>query len=297
MPTEPRGDEAAWTVLKTVQWTVAYFKRQGLESPRVDAETLLAHTLGCQRIDLYLRHDQPLNSDELRDFKQSIKRRSQHEPVAFITGEKEFWSLRFQVTPDVLIPRPDTECLVEHALRHLPDADTVANTLLELGTGSGAISVVLAHERPRLRCLATDRSWLPVQTARNNARHHRVEDRLTFMVGHWLEALTADRHLFDIIVTNPPYIRTGDLERLPTDIYQFEPIVALDGGQDGLGAIRQIVSQAHRRLKAGGVLFIEIAHDQCSAVADLVRQVDAYDHIVCHKDLGGHDRVVQIHKR
>ncbi|MFZ1986644.1 MAG: peptide chain release factor N(5)-glutamine methyltransferase [Desulfatitalea sp.] len=298
MPTDGRTDRSPWTVLKALQWTADYFKQKGLDTFRTDAETLLAHALHCQRIDLYLHHDQPLNEDERARFKELIQRRIRHEPVAYIVGAKEFWSLPLRVTPAVLIPRPDTECLVETALKHLPLGASVQGTdILELGVGSGAVLVALAHERPECRCLASDCSWPAIQLARDNARQNGVADKIHFFMGRWMAALRPWPGLFDMVLSNPPYIRSGDIGRLAPEIRLFEPVGALDGGPDGLAHITTIIAEAHRHLKPNGLLLLEIGFDQRDAVQALARQWDAYEPITFHKDYAGHARVAQLRKK
>ncbi|MDA8141870.1 MAG: peptide chain release factor N(5)-glutamine methyltransferase [Desulfobacteraceae bacterium] len=297
MPNDAKSGLPPWTVLKILQWTTAYFKQHDLDTPRIDAEILLAHALRCQRIDLYLRHDQPLNEAELADFKLLIKRRIQKEPVAYIVGFKEFWSLRFNVTAGVLIPRPDTECLVEKALSLLPARDNSAQAnILELGVGSGAIIVALAHERPTCRYWASDISWAAIQTARQNANLNRVGQSINFFVTNWFEAVSCNCIQFDLIVTNPPYIASNDIAGLSPDIRDFEPLRALDGGPDGLKEIRLIVHQAYKHLKPGGWLLIEIGFDQREAVQEIIQQFDGYNRPEFHRDLGGQDRVAMLQR-
>lgn len=287
-----------WTVLEILRWTTDYFKRHDIESPRADAEVLLAHCIECERIDLYLRFDQPLNSDELSIFKQLIKRRSQHEPIAYIIGYKEFWSLPFKVSPDVLIPRPDTECLVETALQYLTDPSIgPIRDVLELGVGSGAVVVSLAHEKRDCRYWASDLSWPAMHMATVNARHNGVASNIRFFVGCWLDAIRSDAMSFDMILSNPPYIPTAEIKRLAPDIHRFEPVTALDGGADGLDKIRTILTMGHHYLKPGGCLFLEIGFDQGEAVSEIVSETDAYDQILFHRDYSGHTRVAQMRKR
>lgn len=293
MSNDDRSVEPPWTILKILQWTAGYFKQRGIESPRPAAEILLAHTLKCNRIDLYLNHDQPLHSRELTDFKQLIQRRIQREPVAYITGIKEFWSLDFKVTPDVLIPRPETEGLVEAALGHL-SGDKIR--MLELGCGSGAISVALAHERPNWSCLALDLSEKAIGIARLNAHMHLPEDRIGFMVGRWFDAIGYQKVGYELIVSNPPYIPSDRLPVLEAEIHQYEPLVALDGGRDGLAGIKHIVKNAPPYLKPGGLLLLEIGHDQGAEVAALGRETGAYDHICVEKDFAGHDRIARLER-
>jgi release factor glutamine methyltransferase len=298
MPTEGPAGTASWTVLKTLQWTADYFKRNALENPRMDAEILLAHTLQCRRIDLYVHHDQPLSEDELTRFRHLIKRRLNREPVAYIAGAKEFWSLRLQVNPAVLIPRPDTECLVETAMKYIPgQATTPPCRILELGVGSGAVTVALARERPACRYWAMDRSPQAVHIARNNARCHEVDHLVRFFAGQWLDAVAPGRCLFDMILSNPPYIPTSAIAALAPEIRCFEPGEALDGGPDGLREIDRIISQAHDRLKPGGVLLLEIGFDQRKGVEGLAQSCGAYEPPLFLKDYGGHDRVVHLKKR
>lgn len=292
MSNEDHPSAGPWTVLKTLQWTTGFFKKHGLENPRSDAEILLAHTLDCARIDLYLNHDQPLQDRELGRFKQLIQRRSRREPVAYITGIKEFWSLDFKVTPDVLIPRPETEGLVEAALQIWEGKETIR--VLELGTGTGIISVALAHERPDWVFLATDVSAAAVEVARCNARNHLPENRIVFMVSHWFEAIGEHAGFFDCIVSNPPYICREELESLQPDIRGYEPVLALDGGAEGLDSITHIIDKAPDYLNPGGVLLLEIGYNQGAAVEKLGRRRGCYDDIAVAKDYGGHDRVARL---
>jgi release factor glutamine methyltransferase len=292
----PRNDQAAappWTILRAIQWTADYFRKHRIENPRSDAEILLAHTLDYQRIDLYLRHDQPLCAKELARFKALIRRRALREPVAYILGEKEFWSLAFVVTPDVLIPRPETERLVEAALSLYPDEPGIR--VLELGTGSGIISVALAHERPGWRFLATDISPKAIEIARVNACRHLDKDRIAFVVGNWFDAID-DTVAFDLIMSNPPYIVSDLITAIEPDIYGYEPITALDGGADGLDDLSLIINSACRHLKPGGSLIVEIGYDQGVSVAALGKACGEYDQIVTEKDYSGHDRLVRLRK-
>jgi len=291
------AESEQWPILKTLHWTVDYFNRHALDSPRIDAEILLAHALGCERIDLYMRHDQPLNADELSVFKGLIRRRAVREPVAYITGIKEFWSLPFQVTPAVLIPRPDTERLVEMALSLLNEGDFGDRArILELGVGSGAVTVALAHEYKSGRFWALDRSWPAVCVARHNAGRNGVDHRIHFFIGDWMASLASDCEPFDMIVTNPPYVRTADIDTLSDDIRRFEPVTALDGGQDGMDAIRIILEQSHRHLRRGGVLLTEIGHDQREAVSGHMQRRGIYQSVEFFKDYGGNDRVAVLRR-
>lgn len=283
-----------WTILKLLQWTTDFLKKHGIDNPRPDAEILLAHSLKCERIDLYLRHDQPLNAEELRQFKPLIQRRAQREPVAYITGMKEFWSLEFKVTTDVLIPRPETEGLVELALQYGSEND--ACRVLELGTGSGIISVALAHERPGWKLWASDISVKAIDVARFNASKQLQVDRIEFSVGRWFDAIDGKKDFFDLIVSNPPYISRRDLTRLAPDISRYEPSQALDGGSDGLDCITTIIETACAYMKPGGWLILEIGYDQGASAQALGQAHGAYDRITIEKDLSGHDRLALFRK-
>ena len=289
MSNENHSLTGLWTILSTLQWTADFFRRQGVPSARSTAEVLLSHCLACERIDLYLRYDQPLQADELARFKTLIQRRQRREPDAYIIGRREFWSLLFQVNPDVLIPRPETECLVETALARQPAHDPIE--VLELGTGSGAVCVALAHERPSWRIKATDISDKALDIARRNADHLLGDHRISFLKGSWFEPLGEYRHFFDLVVSNPPYIVHKDLDGLAPEVSRFEPTIALDGGGDGLSCLKHIIQTAPDYLKPEGLLILEIGHDQAAAVTALGRRGGAYRTIDISKDYSGQDRV------
>ncbi len=276
--------------MRLLRWTSAYFSKFGIDTPRVDAEVLLAHCLGINRIDLYLRHDQPLEKDELFRFKQVIRRRVRREPVAYITGRREFWSIDLKVSSQVLIPRPETELLVEHAQEMMAGRQAVR--VLELGTGSGAICLALATLNPDWWIVGSDISFKAVALARSNAMDHDLANRVAFMVADWTAAIDPIGPGFDLVISNPPYIKSADLEELEPEIRLFEPRIALDGGQNGLECIEQIVKKAESHLKADGFLMLEIGHDQQQEVESLLRDRSAYHQVYSLKDYGGHWRVV-----
>ena len=251
--------EEQWNVLKVLQWTMEYFKGKGFEQPRADAEVLLAHALGMERVQLYLNHDKPLSPEELTRFRGLVRRRAAYEPTQYITGKQEFWSLEFEVTPAVLIPRPETEVLVERALEI---AEHKPGLVLDLGTGSGAIAVALAHERSGLRIIAADKSWSAIQVARSNAVRNGVAERISFVVMDLFEAIAA-RPLFDLIVSNPPYVSDAELLDLAPEIANYEPDSALrGGGKVGLALIRKILEGFSACLKPQGSFLMEIGMGQ-----------------------------------
>jgi release factor glutamine methyltransferase len=284
--------ETPWTILKLLQWTFSYFNSHKIEGARASAEILLANALGLKRIDLYLRYDQPLGREELATFKTLIKRRVKMEPVAYIIGNKEFWSLDLDVTKDVLIPRPDTECLVEQALAYLPGKDSNALwNILELGTGSGAIILSMATQQPQHRYFASDLSEKALRVAKVNAEKNHLSEVIFFFVGDWLYPIKNNIRNFDMIVSNPPYIPTHVIAGLEPEIAFYEPRIALDGGKDGLDSLRVIINQAPSFLKPAGYLILEIGYDQKQKISNIVNNCGKYESVHIVKDYGGHDRV------
>jgi release factor glutamine methyltransferase len=281
-----------WTILSILEWTTGYFRTHAIDSPRLDAEILLAHSLGLRRIDLYLRYDQPLGADERAAFKALVKRRAAREPVAYIVGRREFWGLDLRVGPEVLTPRPETERLVETALAFLGGCETPR--VLDLGTGSGCIALALAHNCARARVFATDVSRPALVAARENTLRHDLADRVQLAAGKDLEMIAPPRARFDLIVSNPPYIPTAAIETLAPEVRDYEPRGALDGGADGLAVYRRVVPAAAACLRPGGELILEIGWDQRAAVTQLARSTGLYRDIRCVADYGGRDRVVRL---
>jgi len=287
-----------WTLIKLIQWATAYFDAHHIDSPRATAEILLAHTIGAKRIDLYLRYDQPLNSDELNRFKTLIKRRTNREPVAYIVGRKEFWSMDLEVNTSVLIPRPETECLVERALESLAAGPNPGRkSILELGTGCGAVVLALASENSRHSYVGTDISSDAVRVARRNSMRHGMGAKIRFIIADWFAPFDAKSGQFDLIVSNPPYIRSGDLKRLQPEIHAYEPVVALDGAKDGLRYLRHIIQCAYLYLKPAGALLLEMGHDQQALLKQIINACGQYENAQFYKDYSGHDRIVSIRKR
>lgn len=297
MQNQPKNRESQWTILKLLKWTTAYFKSHNIENPRASSEILLAHALNLRRIDLYLRYDQPLVRRELDQFKATIKKRIKKEPVAYIVGRKEFWSMDMALNRNVLIPRPETECLVEAVLDEFPqESISGPRRILELGTGSGAIILALASQRAKDIFFASDRFYQILELAKQNAKRHHLDGRIQFFCGSWLSPVSADGPPFDIIVSNPPYIKTGQIDKLQPEIHLYEPRLALDGGADGLFCLRQIIETAHLFLSGNGSLFLEIGYDQKDEVQKIADTCGRYKFVAFTKDYGGNDRVVQIRK-
>jgi release factor glutamine methyltransferase len=253
--------------------------------------------LELKRIDLYLRYDQPLNEVELAQYKRLIKKRIQREPVAYIMGYKEFWSMDMAVCKDVLIPRPETECLVEQVLNYLPEiSGSDPWKVLDLGTGSGAIILSLMSERPGHQFFASDYSLKSIEIAHKNSRTFGFDNMVNFFLGDWFAPLRSHLFPFDLIVSNPPYIETYLLPTLAPEIYHFEPITALDGGKEGLSSIRNIIDQSPGFLKPGGYLFLEIGYDQLKSVNAIAKKNGRYESVYFTTDYSGNDRVAIMRK-
>lgn len=294
----PANDQS-WTILRLLTWSHHYLKDKGLPEPRLSAELLLASVLGLDRLGLFLRYDQPLTAAELGEFKKRLIRRAGREPVAYIVGQKEFWSLAFEVTPSVLIPRPETELLVEASLA-LIKADPGLRNFVELGTGSGAVIIALVKsllpdDREWGRVAAVDRSAAALKTAAANARKHGVDRFIHFIRGDWLAPFDPHRPWIQLLAANPPYLSAADLAALDPGIRNFEPLEALDGGPDGLDAARIILAQAQDHLVPGGWLLMEIGETQGSRVTDLARG-KGFDPVRILPDLAGKDRVLKARK-
>lgn len=273
-----------WTVLKILQWTTGYFADKGIDSARLEAELLLAATLGMDRVGLYVNFERPLDTGELAAFRQWVQRRAQREPVQYILGETEFWSLPFNVSPAVLVPRADTEILVEEALTRLDGPARV----LDVGTGSGVIAIALASEKPEALITALDCSEPALEIARGNAVRNGVSARVTCVEGD-LAALPQGP--FEMVVSNPPYIPSRDLAQLMPEVRDHEPLLALDGGDDGLCSYRHLAVQAGQLLKPGGWLLVEVGIGQAGDVESLFRAAGLVD--VAHRDdYAGVPRVV-----
>ncbi len=276
-----------WTVRKVLDWTRGHFEKQEIDAPRLTAELLLAHLLKVSRVKLYVDLDRPLQKDELAQYKALIQRRLAHEPTQYLMGTREFYGRPFAVDPRVLIPRNETELLVEAVLRALPK-ETKAR-VLDVCTGSGCIALSIAAERPQASVWATDLMENALEVARSNAEALGAGARVTFMQGDLFAAVPLGP-TFDVIVSNPPYVKTSELATLQKEVRQ-EPRVALDGGADGLDLIRRIAADALPRLKPGGLLALEIGEDQGPATAELLTRVGCHE-VRVELDLERRDRMV-----
>lgn len=297
MPTANQTPRDDWTILAVLQWTAAYFDTHGIDSPRTTAELLLAHTLDISRIDLYLRFDQPLSAEERNSYKQLIRRRIQREPVAYIIGEKEFWALPITVNNHVLIPRPETECLVEQALSDLPESGSGTPwRILELGTGSGAIITALAVHRGCHQFTALDISQPALAVTRSNLARHASTTDVDLCCADLFAPFNPTHAQFDMIVSNPPYIPEAEIEGLQPEINRYEPRVALCGGKSGREILEKIVRTVPDHLKSGGILLLEIGYDQFDAIKTYASGREQFRDITVLQDLSGLDRVVRMVK-
>ena len=273
-----------WTLLKLLRWATDFFSAKGIDSPRLDAELLMAHVLELDRVGLYLNYDRPLTKSELDALRPLVKRRGQREPLQYLIGYTEFWSLRFKVSPAVLIPRPDSEILVEEALTRAGDN----GCLLDVGTGSGAIVISLAMELESWQLEGLDISSEALAIARDNAGQYQLTDRLQLFQGD-LEQLPKKK--YDLIVSNPPYIAEGEWDSLMPEVRCHEPRLALVAKNGGLDCYQKLVLQVPDRLKAGGWLLVEIGSQQAEAVQNLFSAA-GLQQVFVRDDYSGQPRVV-----
>lgn len=285
-----------WTIKSILSWTDTYFSQRNIDSPRLTAEILLAQVLGLRRLDLYLQHDRPLEKQELAAFKILIRRRIAREPVAYITGRKGFFNEQFKVAPGVLIPRPDTETLVETAVEILSEIKQHGRQarVMELGVGSGAVIISIANACEGPLYFGNELSLAALATACANVKAF-ARTPVSLFRGDWLSAV-APQPLFDLILSNPPYIPSADIESLEPEVRDHEPRQALDGGPDGLDAVRVILSQAGDRLLPSGRLILEIGFDQKPLVKSLAQGFSWVTELDFIKDLAGHYRLAVFKK-
>jgi len=288
-PARPQSPPArSWTVLELLRWTQGHFASRGIETARLDAECLLAAALGCDRLRLYLDFDKPVEATERGRFRELVRRRADERvPVALLTGRREFWSLPFEVTPDVLVPRPETETLVDWLLGRVADREAELR-ILDLGTGSGAIAVALASELPKARVTATDASPAALAVAERNALANGVADRVAFLAGDAFAPVAGQR--FDLVASNPPYVGLRDEERLPPEL-RHEPRAALFAGPDGTDLLRRLAADVGEHLVPGGFAAFEVGEEQGSRVADWLRAAGLRE-VGVVRDAGARPRVV-----
>ena len=292
-----------WTIQQLLTWCTDDFRKRGLDSPRLDAELLVAHALDVDRVRLYLDFERPLVADERARVRALVERRRRREPVAYIVGERAFYGRMFKVGPDVLVPRPDSETLVERALALIPapdddknnDSDAAAAQVLDVGTGTGCLGLTLAAERPSALVTLVDISDGALKVAAQNAELLGLAARVALVQSDIFSQVHTPDGGFDLIVSNPPYIPSADVDGLMPDVLHHEPRLALDGGRDGFDHIRQLVSGASQRLRSGGALLIELGVGQSEAGLQLLRDA-GFANVAAHRDLGRIPRVIEGHR-
>jgi release factor glutamine methyltransferase len=281
-----------FTVLEIIKKTTEFFAGKGIESPRHNAELLVGHALGLKRMQLYLQFERPLLETELEKIRPLVRRRALREPVQYIVGETEFCGLKLKCDRRALIPRPETELLVEHVVGQCV---TPPARVLDLGTGTGAIALALAKAFPGAAVVATDLSAEALALARENADISGLTERVTWHHGHWFGALPVDGGFFEVIVSNPPYLSDAETAQTTPEVHAHEPGAALTAGEDGLAALREIIAQSPRYLVAGGLLALETGIEQHADL--LVRAKDAgFSSAESRRDLTDRDRYVLARK-
>ena len=280
-----------WTVKQALQWTTGYFESKQIPEPRLGAELLLAHTLNCKRLELYLRFDSILTPGERTAYRESIYRRVNREPVQHILGYTEFMGYPIKVDKNVLVPRPETEQLVDKVVEHCREQHLLAPKILEMGTGSGCIAIALKFLLPEASITAVEKSIEALELAKENASINKTE--LAFISGDIFEVMPSAEPHFDLIVTNPPYISSSDYEKLEPEVKRFEPIEALVYGEDGLDFYRKLAPLSKKLLMKDGSIFMEVGYDQAGKVSQLFTQQGFYCETA--KDYNQIDRVVIAH--
>lgn len=283
------------TISQQLKLATEKLNAAGIDNARLDAEVLLAYVLNSRRLALYVQIEKVLTDEQLTRYRNLIKRRLERIPVAYLTGHKEFMGLNFAVTPDVLIPRPDTEVLAQGVIEHLHEFHKENLKLADLGVGSGAICVSILKFINNVTAAAVDISKNAIEIAQFNAQKFNVDDRINFYVGNLFEPL--EGQIFDVIVSNPPYVSSGDFKNLQPEIKFNEPKIAFDGGIDGLNFYRKIVTTAPKFLNDGGFLAMELGLNHAEPVRNLINENGNFKHIEIWKDLAGIERVIAAWKK
>jgi release factor glutamine methyltransferase len=291
--------QKSWIIKDLLKVTADYLKEKEIDSPRLTAEILLSHQLKTDRVNLYLNFDQPLTENEISGYRSLIKRRVLHEPIQYITGIQEFWSLDFMVDPQVIIPRPESELLVEQAVKRIGTnfaKQSRPPRILDLGTGSGVLAISVAKELTQAQIWATDLSGGALSIARRNAEKHGVSDRIKFMYGDLWEPITNLNFTFDMIISNPPYVASEEYDDLAPEVRDYEPRLALDGHKGGMYFIEKILKGGPDYLSPGGWLIMEMAPDQTGKALLFAEQINGYGEKMRIKDYSHVYRVVLAQK-
>jgi len=282
-----------WTIQKLLNWVTGYLSQKGVDSPRLSAELLLGSVLSLQRIELYTLYDRPVLQADLDKLHELVKRAGEHEPVAYLIGKTEFYSLELEISRSCLIPRPETELLVERAVAFLRRRGG-RRFVCDLCTGSGCVAVAIGRNYSQAQITATDISDEALQAAAKNVDRYELGARIELLCGDLFEPVVPElkESKFDLVVCNPPYVSAAEYEKLDRNVKEYEPKVALFGGDDGLELCRKVIAQAGGFLKTGGALMLEIAYNRGRSVLQLLEAAGGFDEIVVEKDFSGHDRVV-----
>jgi release factor glutamine methyltransferase len=294
VPGDEKFSDESWTISRLLAWTTDFLRRRGSESPRLDAEVMLAHVLDCQRVQLYTHFEEEVGEHARGAFRDLVRRRAEGAPVAYLVGRKEFYSLPLQVSPAVLIPRPESEFVVVEFLDMTRNLE--APRAVDVGTGSGCLAIACTHQHPSARFIAIDVSPEALAVARGNADRHGLSGRIEFRLGNLLEPIAGEPP-FDVIVSNPPYIPTGQIATLETGVRDHEPHLALDGGPDGLRVVSRLIDQAIPLLKPGGHLILEIGTAQEQPVRSLLEAHPEYRLVPTIHDLQKHPRVIRASRQ
>ena len=288
---------AIWTIQKLLSWTTEYLTNKGVDSPRLSSELLLSQTLGLKRIELYTQFNKQVPQHQLDKLHDLVKRAGMHEPVAYLTGKTEFYSLELDITVDCLIPRPETELLVQRAIEFLRERESI-QYVLDLCTGSGCIAVAIAKNFSNARVTATDISATALEIASRNVKKHLLTEHVQLLCGDVFEPVIRqlDVSQFDLIVCNPPYVSTAEYEKLEKNVKDYEPKSALFAGEDGMDVYRRIVKPVDEFLKPDAALMLEIGYAQGPAVKELLEQTETFADIKIEKDFHDNDRIVTARK-
>jgi len=280
-----------WTIQRLLTWVTQYLTEKGVDAPRLSAELLLSDVLGLKRIELYTQYNKVVAQEQLDRLRDLVKRAGRQEPVAYLVGRTEFYSIAFEVAPACLIPRPETELLVQRSIEFLRKR-TGPQQICDLCTGCGIIAVAIAKNVPDAKVLATDVSEPALAVAAKNVEKYALQERVELRPGDLFEPLVPQLDLFDLIVCNPPYVSAAEYEVLDRNVKDYEPRIALHAGPDGLDLYRKIVTKVDQFLKPDGILLLEIGYTQGPAVRELLEQTGVFAQIRIDKDLQAHDRVV-----
>jgi release factor glutamine methyltransferase len=282
-----------WNIQKLLNWVADYLKVKGVDSPRLSAELLLSHVLGLKRIELYTQFEKIVSEEKLDNLHGLVERAGRHEPIAYLAGKTEFYSLELEISADCMIPRPETELLVERAIEFLRSRKG-KQLVCDLCTGSGCIAVAIARNYPDCWIIATDISDAALSVAEKNIEKHNLKDRIKLLCGDLFDPIVPhlDVEKFDLIVCNPPYVSAAEFEKLGKNVKDYEPKQALFAGDDGLDIYRKIIKRVGEFLKSDAALMLEIGYEQGQAVRELLEQVGIFAEITLEKDFHDNDRIV-----